>query len=332
MKKALQSAAAEKSLGFLTLDLKARKISWSDETADILGAQAAGEAAGLLASLQSGLRAYFPRTPAEGGHERQRTIVPLKGEVMELVILPHDLSTPHLREGFFSPYPLQESMELMKKYYLSNISNKLRSLLNSVIIASDVVAASDKAALMGSHKFLDLMAQDAREVNTLLNRLGEVINYSPVDTGGREEIGLAPLLESIHSGIQCLAEDASISLQLALPGDLPVLRGSRTRFMLAFFLALHYALSNTEPLGEIITTAQERNGWAVQICYAGGGIPADLAVQPEKHGLIPAVLKSWSESYELQIIDSLLALSGGGLSLMGDGRGVGLLKVSLGRE
>ena len=64
----------------------------------------------------------------------------------------------------------------MKKYFLSNVTNTLRALLNSVIIASDVIAAAGEGGITDYHKFLPLMAEDAREVNKLLNRLGELSN------------------------------------------------------------------------------------------------------------------------------------------------------------
>jgi signal transduction histidine kinase len=331
--KIFQAASAEKGLGFFALDLKSRTIVWEAETARSLGADAERARAALASSLASGLRSYILREIAAGSGEQFRCLAPLQGEVMEVVIMPPAKGAEARREGFYAPLALREPMDTLKKYFLSNIANKLRSLLNSVIIASDVLATVDRDAIMKHQKFLNLMAEDAREVNTLLNRLGETINYAiPGAAAAAEPIEVPQLLEAIHANLHYLAEDTSIALTFAVPGSMPPLKGDPIHFLLIFFLAVHYALSRTDPLGEILITARERAEWDVEVYFANRDIPSDVAVSPDAHGLAPMRPAGWSDGSELQLIDSLLGLRGTSLTLLGNGKDLGLLRLPLPRD
>lgn len=329
MKNSFKQAAAEKGLGFFSLNLKEENIIWEEETSSAMGSNAEKEKSVLASYLTSSLRSYVLNGLANRSNERLRCIIPLMGDVMEVVILPPGENSGDIREGFFNPYPLHIKMELMKKYFLSNISNTLRSLLNSVIIASDVIATAEKEILLGD-KFLSLMAEDAREVNSLLNRMGEIINYSPPEgTGSTEEIDIKDLLSVIHDNLHYLAEDASISMSVALPEGIPPLRGNFTVYLMTLFLAIHHALSKTEALGEIIITARDLKKWILEIGFSNSDIPSDATLYPEKHGLVPVVPGGWSESAALQLIDALLGLSGGELTVLENKQGLGLLMLPL---
>lgn len=330
MEKNFQLAAAERGLGFFTVNLKEGVLTWEKETGRTLGAEADSEGVKFVGHLTSNLRSYVSRGIASNSNERFRCIVPLGDDIVEAVILPTPEAAPGVRQGFFFPYPLQNPMEMMKKYFLSNISNTLRSLLNSVIIASDVVNRAGKEKIVQHVKFLSLMAEDAREVNTLLNRLVEIINYSPPgETKPTEDINVHDLLTNIHANLHYLAEDASIALTLALPDSMPAIRGKITLLLMTFFLSIHYALSKTNPLGEIIITANDQQGLIVEICFSNTDIPPNIAIYPEKHDLAAVRINGWSEGAELQLADSLITLQGGRLSVLDNGRGLGMLKLSL---
>ncbi len=329
MKRNVQLALAEKGLGFFSIDIKKKAFSWDEETARMLGDRADTEKMSMIKHLTSPLRSYLFQPGAAG--ERLRCLIPLNREVMETVILPPEKGADGVREGFFFPYSLNESLDLMKKYFLSNISNKLRSVLNSVIIASDVVAAS-KETIHQHQKFLSLMTEDAREVNTLLNRLGEIINYAPPGAmTSRELVETSNLLTTIYANMHYLAEDASIALNKAVPEAIPAVRGHFTLLILTFFLAVHYALSKTEPMGEILITARDHEGWQVEICFSNTDIPSNMAVNLGTYGLKPVAMGAWSESAALQLIDSLLGLHGTKLTLLSNNRGLGMLILPLPR-
>jgi hypothetical protein len=327
VEKAVRSAAAEKGLAFFALEPAGGIITWAGGTGRNLGEEIP-DRVDLSSRLTAGIRAYLNSELACPGTQRLRGVFPVGGQVVEAVFLPWDGTG--LRDGYCSPYPLHEPMETLKKYFLSNISNKLRSLLNSVIIAGDVVAAANLGPSPDHGRFLSLMAEDAREVNTLLNKLSEVVNYAhPAGVAGDGTVDVPAILRFVHGNLQYLAEDASIALSLAVPEAMPAARGNHALTLLVFFLALQHALSCTDPLGEIIMTAAEREGWAVEICFANRDIPASMAVYPEKHGLAPVVMEGWSDSAPLQVADSILGLYGGALTFLRSERGLGFLKIPL---
>ncbi len=328
MKGLFQFVAATKGLGFFRLNIETGEVTWEEETAGLMGPRADEEREGLSRRLTGGLRNYLFSDRAG----ELRCIVPIMGSTAEMVFLETDDPTGDTRPGFFSPYPLNGSLETMKRYFLSNISNKLRSLLNSVIIAADVAATSTPEMSYDPGKFLSLMAEDAREGNDLLNRLNEIISYSAANGHlAPESIDLRGLLRVIHSNLNHLAEDASIALILAIPDDLPEARGHFISYILSIFLAIKYALTRTDPMGEIIITAREGEGrWSVEICFAPGEVPAGLALSPEEHGLVPLAISGWAQGEEIQLIDSLLALHGGELTVMANGEDLGFLRLALG--
>jgi signal transduction histidine kinase len=328
LKELFQFAAATKGLGFFQLNIETGEVTWEEETAGLMGPRADEEREELSRRLTGGLRNYLFSDRAG----ELRCIVPIMGSTVEMVFLETDGPTGDTWPGFFSPYSLNRSLETMKRYFFSNISNKLRSLLNSVIIAADVASSHSPEMKTDCGSFLSLMAEDAREVNDLLNRLNEIISYSAANGHpAPESIDLRGLLRVIHANLNHLAEDASIALMLAVPDDLPEARGHFISYILSLFLAIKYALTRTDPMGEIIITAREEDGrWSVEICFAPEEVPAGLALSPEAHGLVPLTVGDWIQGEEIQLIDSLLALHGGGLAVMANGEDLGLLRLTLG--
>jgi signal transduction histidine kinase len=331
MKSGLHQATAELDIGFFTFDPAHQRVQWVEPTLQRFGVRGPGMADELGRRLRTGLRSHVLRGLSEQPTERYRCIMPIGSKVSEVVFLPRGEEAENgQREGFFFPFPLHESLDTMRRHFLSNISNKLRSLLNSVIIASDVIAAAAQDQIQDHGKFLGLMAEDAREVNTLLNKLAEVISYtSPSLVILDDRVDVRSVLADVHTGLQFLAEDASIKLTLAVPDTLPPARGSHLQLLLVFFLAVHHALSRTDPLGEIMITVGASGALTVEIIYANGEIPPNLAVSPEAHGLVPVVPAGWSDSAGLQSIDALLGLVGMNLTPLGSGTGLGLLKLPL---
>ncbi len=333
MKRIVSLALAEHGFGFFTMARADGSIAWSEDTVQMLGADAPSEASRLSRYLVSGLRAYALKNLAGGQKNRQRCLVPFRGEVAETVLLPPQGEAGAKGfEGFIFPYPLHEPLGMMRKYFLSSVTGRLRSLLNSVIVAGDVVAAADRETLWEQQRFLALLAQDAREVNAVINRIGEVAGYTPPGARAYEELVSVPeLLETLQADLSHLAQEADISLRTAVDPAMPPVRTSRTIMAMTVFLAFHYALGHVKPLGEILLTVGDFDGWTIDFLYGAMDIPTNLAVRPERHNFAPVAVEDWSTGAELQLIDSLLGINGSGLSVGSREDGTGLISMHLPR-
>jgi hypothetical protein len=292
----------------------------------MLGADAPSEASRLSRYLSSGLRGYVLKNLDAGPKSRQRCLVPFRGEVAEAVLLPPRAESGTAEyQGYIFPYPLHEPLGMMRKYFLSAVTSRLRSLLGSVIVAGDVVAAADRETLWEQQRFLALLAQDAREVNAVINRVGEVAGYTPPGARAFEELVSIPeLLGAMQADMSYLAGEADISLRLAVDAAMPPVRTSRTIMAMAIFLAFHYALGHVKPLGEILLTVGDFDGWTIDLLYGAMDIPTNLAVRPERHNFVPVEVGDWASGAQLQLIDSLLGINGSGLTagLREDGTGI----------
>jgi signal transduction histidine kinase len=216
-----------------------------------------------------------------------------------------------------------------KTAFLAAMSHELRTPLNAIIGFSELLDAEPFGAL--GHPRYKSYSQDIRKAGEhLLSLINDILDISRLEARKAEliesQVALGPLLEEALDMVRSLADDAGVTLALAVQPDLPLLWADNRRVKQIVLNLLSNAVKFTERGGEVQLRAGLKNG-AVEITVSDTGIgiaPQDLPKAFESFGQIDSRL---SRKYEgsglgLPLARHLAELHGGSLTIESQ-RGVG---------
>ncbi len=168
--------------------------------------------------------------------------------------------------------------EQMRVDFVANVSHELRTPLTSLggfVETMQTVAKDDPVA---RERFLAIMATETQRMNRLVE---DLLSLSRIELEEHKPpegpVALRPIIESVMSLLQPIAEEHKTTVSLEMPDDLPAVTGDADQLAQVVRNLLENAIKYGRPGGKV--TIQGRSG-ARQVAVAfqddGEGIPREL--------------------------------------------------------
>ncbi|MBC7236607.1 MAG: PAS domain-containing protein [Chloroflexi bacterium] len=148
-------------------------------------------------------------------------------------------------------------LETVRREFVSNISHELRTPLASLKVLVDTLRDGALDDPPAAARFLDRMEA---EVDALIQMVDELLELSRIESG-RVPLRLLPIRveDVILPAVERLrpqAERAELSLEVALPGDLPMVLGDVVRLNQVVTNLVHNAIKFTPTGGRVSVSAE----------------------------------------------------------------------------
>lgn len=168
-----------------------------------------------------------------------------------------------------------EAGSAAKSRFLATMSHELRTPLNAVIGFSEAIA------LERDRNRIEEYAAAVNEAGRhLLLLIDDILDVARSQTGTLpivdEPVALTPLLVTAARDIGPAAMAAGLTLDLALPSELPALRGDARRLSQVIGKLLSNAVKFTPAGGRVaLSAAEEGEGLCIRVADTGIGIPPE---------------------------------------------------------
>ncbi len=191
---------------------------------------------------------------------------------------------------------LAEEANAAKSRFLAHMSHELRTPLNSVIGFSEGM----RDGLLGtqcSARCTGYLGHIHRAGSLLLELIDEVLDMAKVEAGTLDlqesEIEIRDLVEESAELVRQRAENSGVRLELAVPGDVPSLRGDYRRLRQVLLNLLSNAVKFTADGGTVALSAERRPDGGVTLTVTDSGIgiaPEDIATVFAPFGRVENVM------------------------------------------
>jgi len=265
-------------------------VALADARTHALFVLSAGFVASLLMAALSALlaREIHRRDQRETALARERQA--LEATRAELIIEQGKLANVN-RELVVST-ERAEAANRAKSQFLAQMSHELRTPLHAVIGFSELI--SHHVGPMPSTVQIAEYANDIQKSGRhLLELINSILDLSKVEAGSAHLIeDEMPLSEPIQDSLTTVREQASesgVTLETRLPGDLPRVRGDKTKLRQIFINLLSNAVKFT-PAGGVVAVSGRRpatGGYTISIADTGIGMSEpELALAMEPFGQV----------------------------------------------
>jgi signal transduction histidine kinase len=210
-----------------------------------------------------------------------------------------------------------------KSEFLATISHELRTPLNAIIGFSEVMK-EELFGPMGQERYRDY-ARDVHESGRhLLAVINDILDMAKIESGRldlhEETIALPALAHDCARLMHERAQQTSLSLELALASDLPLLRGDPIKLKQILLNLLSNAVKFTPAGGRIELSGRltEDGGVALAVADTGTGMrPEDipLALQPFRQVDTVLSRRHAGTGLGLPLSKALVELHGGQLAI-----------------
>lgn len=169
-----------------------------------------------------------------------------------------------------------EEVDRLKSAFLSTVSHELRTPLSSIRGFIEIILSGRTGPLTPVQRdFLESVQASTKQ----LHRLVEDIMQLSLAEAGQLRLACLPadigeLTRNVARQLRPQAETAGVTLELALPGGLPLIECDAARIEQVLANLVGNAIKFTPPAGQITITAGEADGgvW-VSVRDTGAGIP-----------------------------------------------------------
>jgi signal transduction histidine kinase len=205
-------------------------------------------------------------------------------------------------------------VERRREEYLAFVAHDLRSPLNAISIASQILQTQFPGQNLGAQtaQMLKTLSRNVQRLQLLVEKILKESDHIQTETGvklERREFDLWPLIEALIYDLHPVAETASTRLTNEIPQDLTVYADA-SLLKRVFQNLVANAIKYT-PRGEVVIGAQETGSEGGVECWVsdnGAGIPEDRLeiifdkqeTDPEKEGgtgLGLAIVKTFVEAH-----------------------------------
>ncbi len=178
-----------------------------------------------------------------------------------------------------------EAANAAKSEFLSHMSHELRTPLNVILGFSQLLTLNEEEPLTARQT--RQIGQIERSGKQLLALIEDVLDLSKIESGNirlsPERVHLPPLIEQVRAGLQLLADEAKIKLNVICPEDLPAVRADRVRLTQVLMNLGNNAVKYNKAGGAVtVTTAADRSGSGrvrILITDTGPGIAPERQVE-----------------------------------------------------
>lgn len=150
-----------------------------------------------------------------------------------------------------------EQANNVKSSFLASMSHELRTPLNAIINFTKFVGQGDLGPVNEQQK--DILGEVVDSAKHLLNLINDVLDMSKIESGSlkllvEDGVQLNEIFDSLAATTRSLLLGKSVVLTLAVPPDLPTIRGDRQRILQVLLNIVSNACKFTER-GEITIAA-----------------------------------------------------------------------------
>lgn len=166
-------------------------------------------------------------------------------------------------------------LETTRKEFVSNVSHELRGPLAAVKILAESLAGG---ALKEKKRAKDFLRRINSEIDRMTLMVNELMELSRLESEQSSlqltPLDLHPFIAELHEEHQERTEKRKIAFDVALPADLPCVRGDEEKLRQVFDNLLSNAVKFTPKDGRIALSAQQENGTVcLRVADTGVGIP-----------------------------------------------------------
>ena len=185
-----------------------------------------------------------------------------------------------------------ESANRAKSAFMAVMSHELRTPLNAIIGFSSLLTGAEGAFPRQGEYAGEILANGHR----LLDLINDILDLTQMEAGeqeaSRELIYLSDSVPALVSKAEASARTAGVTLQLAIPDDLPALHGDSKRLSKAVAHLVGNAVKFTPPGGTVVVRVSVRDAaLLIEVTDTGVGIAPDARQR---------ILDSFSQS-EMQL-------------------------------
>ena len=216
-----------------------------------------------------------------------------------------------------------EAANIAKSRFLAHMSHELRTPLNAILGFSEVIR--DDLLHHGLHpKYVEYTADIYSSGTHLLQLINDILDLSKIEAGearlDEEEVDIAEIVRSSVRLLNAAADQAGVSVSVALPPGLPHIRGDGRRLKQVLMNLLTNAVKFTLPNGRIETSAKfdEAAGLQIRVSDTGIGIAEqDIARALKPFGQVEGILnrRHRGTGLGLPLAKELIEMHGGTLDL-----------------
>jgi two-component system phosphate regulon sensor histidine kinase PhoR len=298
----------------IVLDREGRVIAFNETAISIAPALRRGEAALIalrMPELVDAIRRatkrhepqrveFFERVPLDRWFEAFVTPVSLStgvGDAVEIVLVTFNDLTPLRR------------VEEMRADFIANASHELRTPLAALLGFVETLQGPAKDDPAARDKFLSIMQGQATRMARLID---DLLSLSRIELNAHLQpstpLDLAPVVRQVVDGLQTLARDRGVEINVVMPQDSLTVLGDRDELI----RALENLVENALKYG----AAGKRVDLTVSRAQTRAGLPeARVAVRDYGPGIAPEHLPRLTERfYRVDVTDSR-AQGGTGLGL-----------------
>ena len=218
-----------------------------------------------------------------------------------------------------------ETASRAKSEFIANMSHELRTPLNAIIGFAEVMRAAPYGPLEGHYsEYVEDIEASGRHLLALIN---DILDLSKIEAGRmelREEaVDLAEIVTACLSLLRPRAEQGGLTMEVALPADLPEFWFDPLKMKQVMLNLLSNAIKFTPAGGRVTVAAKPgpEGDWLVTVADSGIGMSAEqIAVAQQPFGQIDNRL---SRSHAgtglgLPLARRLVELHGGELDLQSE--------------
>jgi two-component system phosphate regulon sensor histidine kinase PhoR len=196
----------------------------------------------------------------------QANAVPLRlgADEVGVVMVLHDLT--ELRR-----------LEQIRTEFVANVSHELRTPLTAIQGYLETLLTGALEDRANARRFLEIVARHTERLGRLLNDLTDLSNIELGKVSLRiERTALDEIVDSVIAIISPRAESGGVTLEAALPADLPMVRADRDRLAQILINLVDNAVKYTPAGGRVTVSADHAPPDVVEIAVrdTGVGIPA----------------------------------------------------------
>lgn len=146
-----------------------------------------------------------------------------------------------------------EEISTYKTKFLSNVSHELRTPLNAIIGFSDLLDQGYAEKLQPKQQeYLNHVLKSSKH---LLRLISDLLDLQKIEAGKMnilpEPLNIAPLLKDVVDSVQPLAGKQNLSLKMALPQVIPIIKADPVRLKQMIYNLLSNAIKFTPAKGEV---------------------------------------------------------------------------------
>lgn len=168
-------------------------------------------------------------------------------------------------------------LDALRKEFVSNVSHELRTPLTTMKSYLETLLEGNVEDPAVATRFLTVLAA---ETDRMVRLVADLLDLSRLDEGSREwdmrPISMSRIVESCRQRLEIPIERKRIAFCIALPTNLPHVRGQYDRLQQVFLNLIGNAVEFTPPGGEVRVTGRRQGQHVIiQVEDTGIGIPEE---------------------------------------------------------